>query len=342
LGDSNANTTSYHRFKALERIGHCVVVHDPFLFCKKYLISFLGGRFHYRTGYHFLQSRIIQFLKFINFLDVDVIWINGGELFGKNALQYIRNLNIPTILYNNDDPTGGRDGMRFHSLLSSLPYFDLCVVMRQLNIAEFESRGAKNVIRLTMSYDEVAHKCYENFNDIPQKYISDVCFVGTWMKNEGRDIFLKALIDKGINISIWGDRWEKSPHFKTLKKYYKGPSIGGKDYVAAIQGAKICIGMLSKGNRDTHTTRSFEIPYIGGLLCAERTSEHLEMFKDKEEAFFWDNADECISICKYLLSNLHTVEQVKLAGHKKILELKVGNEDICKKILKELSLITHA
>ena len=88
-----------------------------------------------------------------------------------------------------------------------------------------------------------------------------------------------------------------------LKPYFKGQTLKGKDYISAIQGSKICLGLLSKGNRDLHTTRTFEIPFIGSLLCAERTSEHLELFDENLEAVFWNSAEECAEKCKELLKN---------------------------------------
>ena len=111
----------------------------------------------------------------------------------------------------------------------------------------------------------------------------------------------------------------------------------GRNYVLAIQGSKINLGLLSKGNRDLHTRRSLEIPYIGGLLCAERTSEHLEMFRDGKEAVFWSDVNECAQKCLQLLKNDNTIYEIKKAGMKRVRELKVGNEDLCRSVLEEVN-----
>ncbi|HKG07362.1 MAG TPA: glycosyltransferase, partial [Pedobacter sp.] len=157
----------------------------------------------------------------------------------------------------------------------------------------------------------------------------------TWMRGEGRDEFLLHLLDKGVPLSIWGNGWEKSYLFPRLKGVLKGPNLEGRDYIAAIQGAKICIGLLSEGNRDLHTTRSFEVPYAGGLLCAKRTTEHSALYLEDQEAVFWSDAEECALHCLRLLKD-NRREEIRLSGMRKVRMIGAGNEDICRKIMEEL------
>ena len=337
LGNSDHPSTSFHRAKALERLGHNVILEDPY---QAVIHSGLEEKIHFRTGYFLLQAQIKRWLKkriAALVAKPDLIWINAGEIFGSGAMKYLKTLNIPIVLYNNDDPTGGRDGRRFAMLMKSLPCYDLCVVMRDINVQEYKDHGAKKVLRVTMSYDEVVHKPIADIADIQPEYRSDVAFIGTWMRHENRDEFLLKLINKGIPVSIWGDRWSKSPLWAQLEPHYRGGALGGENYVSAIQGSKICLGMLSKGNRDEHTQRSFEIPYIGSLFCAERTGEHQAMYEEGTDAVFWDDADECAQICADLLQNDVKRERIRQNGMKRVRDNKVGNEDICRKILLELA-----
>jgi spore maturation protein CgeB len=147
------------------------------------------------------------------------------------------------------------------------------------------------------------------------------------------------LIERGVPVTIWGNRWEKSPHFNLLKKNWKGTALHGRDYVAAIQGSKICLGMLSKGNRDMHTTRSLEVPFAGGLLCAERTAEHQQLYTENVEAVFWKDADECADVCLRLLKEDAAREEIRKRGMLKVLSLQMGNEQVCRQILESLTLV---
>ncbi|HEX6224179.1 MAG TPA: glycosyltransferase [Chryseolinea sp.] len=333
IGDRFA--TSGHRAAAIKRLGHTVDVRDPYQQFDKMLRSWRGA-LHYRTGYTFLQSGMVKWIESLiaePSIRPDAIWVDSGELVGPACLKVLKELKCPVLLYNVDDPTGKRDGNRFNSLIKSIPYYDLIVLVRKETAEECEKLGGKRVMRVFRSYDEVEHKPFASDQDIPAAFKSDVAFIGTWMRYEKRDEFLLELVAKGVPISIWGDRWEKSPHFAKLKSFWRGKALRGRDYVAAIQGSKICLGMLSKGNRDLHTQRSLEVPYAGGLFCAERTSEHLELYKEGTEAVFWSDAAECADICNKLLNDSTLREKIKTAGMERIRALKLGNEDVIRQIL---------
>ena len=341
IGNDLSSSTSFHRANALRRIGHQVEVRDPYFQFKKDFKYSILNKIHYLTGYYLLQKKINNWIVFLLSQDraFDLIWINSGELIGPKALQLLKTIGCPTLLYNNDDPTGTRDGNRFKTLLKAISFYDLVVIRKEKNNIIYNTFGVNNIFNIMMSYDEIAHKGFESIEKIDTKFKSDIVFVGTWIRGENRDIFILELIKNGLDVSIWGNRWSKSPHWNGLKKYHKGNALSGDAYISAIQGAKICLGFISKANGDLHTRRSVEIPFSGGLLCAERTSEHIEMYEDGVQALFWKDAEECISICKKMLADDNLRERIRLAGMKKVVQLKVGNEDICKKILLEVDKI---
>jgi spore maturation protein CgeB len=337
IGDSSSGSSSAARANALSRLGHKVVLIDPYQAFHEQLGPTWLAAFHFRTGYRFVSFGVKAWLKrIIPEYKPDLVWVNSGELFGPEAIKIIRQLPCPVILYINDDPMGLRDGHRFDSLQKAIKFYDCCVVMREINVFEFRAKGAKDVLRVHMSYDEVAHKPYESYADIPLQFHSEVAFIGTWMRHEKRDEFLLKLVQQGVSVSIWGDRWEKSPLFSKLKPHWRGRALYGRDYVAALQGAKVCLGLLSKGNRDLHTTRSLETTYAAGVLCAERTPEHLEMYREGVEAVFWSDADECAEKCKELLADDEKRERIRIAGMKRVRELKAGNENVCQTILNHI------
>lgn len=335
LGSSPASATSRHRADALVRMGLEIILHDPYQALAKSPSHRLFGLFHFRTGYRFLQKAVCSWLysAVSDVGDIDLIWVDSGELFGKLALQQLKNHGVPVILFNHDDPTGQRDGQRFASLQAALPYYDLVTAVRNETEKELAAVCTGKVLRIWRTYDEVQHCPNLIAQPLAATYVSDVCFIGTWMRNENRDQFLLELIDRGLNVAIWGARWQKSPLWSRLEKCWRGGSLSGRDYVMAIHGAQICLGLLSKGNRDLHTTRTMEIPYAGGLLCAERTPEHLQLYREDEEAVFWSTVEECADKCFDLLAHPDKRERIRLAGMKRVRENKVGNEDICRQII---------
>ena len=100
------------------------------------------------------------------------------------------------------------------------------------------------------------------------------------------------------------------------------------------------IGMLSHQNRDQHTKRSFEVPYAGGLLCAERTAEHQKLFREGQDALLWSTAEECAELCLQILNDEERRHAIRSNGMERVRQLGVGNEPMCDKVLN--ALLAHA
>ncbi|MCP9890265.1 glycosyltransferase family 1 protein [Cyanobium sp. Aljojuca 7D2] len=292
----------------------------------------------YRTGFRFVQRHLLNSLSLELLslqLQPDLIWINGGELIGKSILAWLRRkFSCKIVLYNNDDPTHSRDGRRFAALRKTFPLYDLCVLCRSETSLESQALGSRKSLRVWMSYDEILHvkpqhTSLETSNNL-------VSFVGTLIPGESRDRFLMKLLCAGLPLSIIGDRWIRSPFFKTLNAYYEGLSVSGDRYSLALAAPAVSLGLLSHGNRDLSTQRSFETPACGGLFCAERTSEHQLLFEDGVEAVFWDSADECIAACKDLLADPLRNQAIRKAGEDYIHIGGYGNEDVCLQILNSI------
>jgi spore maturation protein CgeB len=148
-----------------------------------------------------------------------------------------------------------------------------------------------------------------------------------------RGPFLRELMQAGVPLAMYGNSWQKAPEWPQLQGVWQGPAIYGDDYLKAIQLAKISLGLLSKGNRDLHTTRTFEIPYCGGLLCAERTSEHLQLYQEDVEAVYWGDVQECIEKCRYLLNNAKMRQEIAENGRRRCLRNGIFNEPNLAKML---------
>jgi spore maturation protein CgeB len=86
----------------------------------------------------------------------------------------------------------------------------------------------------------------------------------------------------------------------------------------AIAGAKIGLVLLNGQNADLHTTRSAEIPAVGTAMCAPRTPHHQQLYKEGEEAIFFDGADDCAEACKRLLADDGRRPAIADAGHRRI------------------------
>lgn len=328
--------TCLDRANALRRLGHQVEHIDLRLLLPK---SQWIDRITWHLGGNLLVPWLMRDLASTLFgKQFDVCYVDGGEWVSPRVITLLRQHANKIINYNIDDPLGPRDGARFKAFRQSLPYYDLNAVVREENVAEAQALGAKNVIRVYRSADEITHAPRPLSACDHAKWDCEVLFLGTWFPERGP--FLRDLIQRAVPLTIRGPNWHKAPEWPQLKSHWAGGAIGGDDYAKAIQCAKVNLGLLSKENRDLHTTRSLEIPALASLLCAERTNEHLAMYCEGQEALFWKDAEECAAMYQYALADEGRRQSLAAAGHRRVRLNGHYNETITASILAAASAST--
>jgi hypothetical protein len=321
--------TSLDRSRAIQRLGHTVhhidlrrlLPQTPWMY-----------RITWKIGGQVFAPWILRRLpKAMQGRRYDVCLVDSGEWVTPRIIELVRRHANKVANYVIDDPFGARDVARFRAYRRSLSSYDLCVVVRPDNAREAERAGARRVLRVFMSSDEVTHAPRLLTEEDHRQWDAEVLFLGTWFPERGP--FLLRLLELGVPLSIRGSNWNKAPEWPALQAAWKGGPIAGDDYAKAIECTRVNIGLLSKGNRDLHTTRSLEIPALGGLLCAERTSEHLAMYTEGVEALFWSDAEECAAACRLALSDETRRREIAAAGQVRNIANQIRNENVMDEIL---------
>jgi spore maturation protein CgeB len=326
----NQTGTSLQRINAFKRLEIEITIFDPWehsvipsRLLNKYIFDFGGIGLIRMINY--LMKRKLSHVK------ADFVWINGGDLIGPHFVRWLKESYGFVLNYNNDLPFGNRDKNRWIQYFKSVAFYDLLLVRSNTNIELPIKMGAKKVASMYMLSDEIIHRKQPMTELQRSQYESQVLFVGTWFPERGG--FVEDLIKKGVPLTIYGDRWNKSPEWSRIKNHWKGPSLNGLEYSYAIQSAQICLGLVSEENNDLHTSRSIEVPAIGSLLCAKRTYEHLLMYEEGKEAFFWNDAGECADICKNLLNDESLINSVAKAGSVRAIKNELTNESFIQGVL---------
>jgi spore maturation protein CgeB len=317
--------TSRHRLNALRRLGCNVSVVDPSGFLPDHRV--ISSWNHHAGGLFLGGLARRRVLNAIGSREFDVALVNGGMLVDRALVAELKRRCGAVINYNNDDPFGRRDHGKWRLYLEALPVYDLITVVRECNTREARAAGARETLRVYMSADEVAHLPRELSSEDRGKWGSRVAFIGTWMPERGP--FLARLIDLGVPLAIFGDQWHKAAEWPLLRPHWRGPGLfNDDDYAKAVQCANVCLGLLSKGNRDLSTTRSFEIPHLGSVLCAERTAEHLDLYRENVDAVFWSSPEECAEKCGELLRDEGWRQRIAKSGRARCLKNRTTNESI--------------
>jgi hypothetical protein len=282
----------------MKRDGHSVDLLNPGTLLRR---GWVLDRVRSRSGYRSSRNGIARGLdRELAGRRYDAVWVGGGRELGASAVDRLHRYAPMVINYNNDDPWGGRDGRLWDSYLQAVPEYDLVVVLRRSNVAEARASGARRVLRVWMSFDEVVHRAQSMTAQEESDLESDIAFVGTWRLERGP--VLASLVARGLDIAIWGDRWNRAPEWETLAPHWRGRFLVDANYTKALQSTKVAVGLLCKGNRDLHTRRSVEVPALGTVLCAERTAEHQQLFGESGAAL-WNTIAECADHCCELLGD---------------------------------------
>lgn len=327
LGDTEG--TSRDRARALERLGHEVRHLAPRRLLPP---SRWIDRLIWRVGAAVLERWVRAGLaRELGDARFDLAYVDNGECITPALVADLRRRCGRVVNYAIDDPFGPRDLRRFSAYRACVPHYDLLVVCRAPNVEEARRRGARHVMLVHRSADELSHAPQPMDAGERKRWAAEVLFLGTWMPERGP--FMAELLRRGVPLSIRGGRWEQAPEWPQIRAAWRGGPLHGSDYAHAIQGARISLGLLSRGNRDLHTTRSLEIPALAGLLCAERTSEHLAMYREGLEAVFWRDAAECAERCKALLADEPRRAAIAAAGRRRLAANGHYNEPTLARIL---------
>lgn len=322
--------TSLHRKTALARLGHQVRHIDPEAYLPKDL---LRAKFRYETGALLSELRVARdVLAQVGRETFDLVWVDHGRCVGPALIKRLRRNSGAVLNLNVDDPYGWRDRLSWLLYRKAVRHYDLVVVVRKQNVEEATALGSRNVMLVWRAADEVAHAPRTPTPEDRKRYGSEVAFIGTYFPERGP--FLAELVSRGVPLTLYGDHWHWAREWPLLKPHWRGPSSRSDDeYALMVQCAKVVLGLVSKGNRDLHTTRSAEVPHLGGVLCAERTREHEALYQDRKEAYLWSDAVECAAACNALLDDDSLRDAIASAGRARCIANGTLNESVAEAIL---------
>lgn len=330
--------TSLQRAAAFGRIGFDLLHLSPYALLPSHWAPWLN-----RAGGPGIDRLVAKGLgRRIGEQRFDFALVDCGDVVGPAVLNVIRKAAPIVVNYNADNPylDPSPERLRWSILHRALPHYDLVVTVRRNGIEEMmATRGASRIDTIWQCADEVVHRPLSPALEEESRRYSDIVFVGTWMP--GRGAFMARLIERGVPLAIHGSRWKRAPEYRLLRPFIRSDHLEGADYTQVIAEAKIALVLLNGQNVDLHTTRSAEIPAIGTAMCAPRTPHHQQLYKEGEEAIFFDGADDCAEACKRLLADDSRRQTIAVAGHRRTFANGTYNEILARRIVDQVADIKH-
>jgi len=307
------NDSSLYRLWALERLGHQVIPFNSFDYKSRNPII---HKIVYRLAAGPAVDRLNRDLLHIAEREKpDLLWTDKLLWMRPKTLDRLRSMGIATVSYMIDNPFGTRQDPGWRLYMKDIPHYDLHVVQRDKNIADYRDHGARDVIKIQTAYEPTIHfPPPDGWTDANRN--RDVSFVGTPYDDRADTLTrLSALNEFGVVISGNRRSWERAltPHAFTA--LYREGELYQQQYREAIWRSKINLSFITRSNQDEFVHKSFEIAGCGGFLLAERSEGHLQRFREDEEAVFFSTFDELLQKIRRYLPDEAARQRIAAAGH---------------------------
>lgn len=363
VGQTNAGQTSAMRAAALGRLGLDVYTVDS------------GGLWN---GVRFLQrhwqmktcssTRVTDFnhlvLEALQSQQPALLWAEKQEYLSPSVIDECRRRNILSVHYN-PDPYFSVAWKRNSLADECLRRYDVVVVTKRYELESYRTHGAREVVYSPLGYDPIEHAPPRTpRHRVPSA--TEIAFVGGWEPR--REQLLAAAMKLTPHVKVWGYGWRQSlqPRSTLLRAvrlgrlapgrtfYWGAPTLElaaavqdgesehgevyGASYARAIAAAEISLGFLRALCPDQHTTRTFEIPAVGGFMLADRTEEHREFFVEGKEAEFFADETEYLDKIRFYLPRKSLRDRIARAGHQRCLTSGYSYDDRLREVLRRLDI----
>lgn len=336
IGALFKGSTAVHRLNAIKNIFNKVYSLDQQVVQNRILIFFdrlLNKIFKKNINGFLLNNKILAETKQNT---IAIIWIDKGLQITHATLKTIKNNypDVKLIHYSPDDMMNPNNQTK--NYLDCIPLYDLHVTTKSYNVDELYKLGAKKVLFVNNAYAPEVHKPFVLTSIEKEKYFADVSFIGAPEKERAESILWLA--NNGIKVTIWGNNWHKYlPYHPNI--IIKNGWFADEEYSKIICASKINLAFLRKVNRDLQTTRTMEIPACSGFMLAERTTEHLNLFKEDDEAVYFSDNEELLSKIKYYLKAENIRLKITSNGFNRCQKSGYDNISMIKKVFSSFDLI---
>lgn len=323
IGSFSERSISRIRFEWMQRLGHEVfsVDYDRYFPFKRGwpLWKRVEQRLGYGPSFLAVNREVLSAVKRVK---PEVLWIEKGVFLFPRTVAACKNWCGVIASFHPDDPFTRRGGKIWRHHLAGIRHYDVCFLATQAVVMDYRGLGAKYLYQFFHSYDPLWIRPLLKDLEISDLEKS-VIFVGHFEPERGAVMEAVHQFTPRLFVSGWG--WGQC---RSLVLQEAGvlhdEGLWGDDYAAAFSQAGIALNVLTRNHRDLSTTRSFEIPACGGFMLAERTVEHLLLFREGVEAEFWGDLEELQDKVKYYLAHPEEARAIGQRGRERCLKSGYG------------------
>lgn len=334
VGPLQPGGTCRQRLQALEFLGHEITPVDTLPpAAEKVTYSLIYRIIRKLFGPRDFARANEEIVRLVKSKNPDLLWVDKGLIIRPETISTAKEIYpaLKIISFSPDDMLNPHNQSKYY--LDCVPLYDVHLTTKSYNVGELRQLGARQVWFVDNAFCPFTHRP-QTVTEKEREFLGGpVGFIGTFEADRMKQ--LAYLAQHGIDVKVWGN-WPREMKNKIPKLKVMNDCLWDQDYAKAICSFDINLGFLRKGMRDLQTTRSIEIPASGGFMLAERTDEHLRLFKEGVEAEFFGSQAELLDKVKFYLKNEDVRKHIAKAGLRRCQEDGYSNPERLKKILKDL------
>jgi spore maturation protein CgeB len=225
----------------------------------------------------------------------------------RRTLEALGRLGVVRMNYLTDDPWN--PSHRAPWFLEALPAYDRIFSPRQANLEDLRALRGPAVSYLPFAYAPEVH-FPEALSDADRaRFADDVFFAGG--ADPDRVPVVAALARAGLRVGLYGGYWERYTREVTSRGLLDASGLR-----RATGGAKVCLCLVRRANRDGHSMRTFEIPAMGGCVLAEDTEDHRHLFGEEGgAAAYFSTPEEAVDQARALVADASRRQRLAGRGH---------------------------
>jgi spore maturation protein CgeB len=329
VGELREGGTCLDRMETLRQMGHDITPFDttPYVAKGFRVLRSLAHRTNFGPPVWNLNKALQSRAKEVK--QHALVWIDKGRWIFPETLEQLRVHTSARLVHYTPDPQLLHHRSRFFN--ACISHYDLLVTTKPYEVDLYREAGARDVLMVLQGFSSSSRELAVAKSRSGQ-FESDVCFIGHFERHYADR--LQAVGRMGVRLKVWGPGWTRYARFhRWAYNYVAGNGIWDESYRRALASSKIALGLLSKRIPETTTTRTFEIPAMGVFMLAERTDDHLALFKEGIEAEFFGSDEELKDKIGFYLENQEARRRIAAAGRERCLRSGYCAENQIAKVL---------
>jgi spore maturation protein CgeB len=241
----------------------------------------------------------------------DVVLCAGNIVLTSSTLRELRAMGAKTATWLTDDPWN--EAHRSQRFLKTLPLYDVRLTPRRALLSDLAAMPAGRNVYLPFGYDPEFFHLHEPLDSVPSKQACEIFFAGG--ADDDRVPTMKALIDAGFGLHLYGDLWARWKETAPAFQGYAKP----ENLSRMIAESMISLCLVRRANRDGQCMRTYELPAAGACILTEDTPEHRELYGDDDVAVrYFRDTSELLARARHLLDHSQDRQRLREQAHRLI------------------------